>query len=77
MSIYNQYFTTCRRCGRQILMTRADNGKTIPCEPEIIRFHPGGGPETFVTETGRFLRGERVWNGSEMGYRKHRRDCGG
>lgn len=76
MSIYNQYFTTCRYCGKQILLTRADNGKTIPCDPEIIRFNPTGGPDTFVTETGRFLRGERDRNGTEMGYKKHLKGCG-
>ena len=43
-----QFFTTCKRCGKQILMTQdLDSLKWIPCEPEIRRFKPSGGPETY------------------------------
>lgn len=70
-----QFFTTCKRCGKQILMTQ-DLGslKWIPCEPEIRRFKPSGGPETYVTPEGKLQRGERAYDG-EVGYRKHRKDC--
>lgn len=75
MNTYSLRFTTCRRCGKRIVMIRADNGRTIPCDPETVRFVPGGGPETFVTETGRLMHGERAQNGPETGFRKHRKDC--
>lgn len=70
-----QYYTFCRRCGRQILMTRCkDTGRWIPCDPEIHKYKPAGGPYTYVTAEGMFRRGVRDRNG-EWGYQRHRRDC--
>ena len=70
-----QFFTECRRCKHQILMTyNPRTGRWIPCDPEIKRFRRSGGPETFVTPEGEVCYGERDRNG-EFGYRKHRRDC--
>ena len=71
----NQFYTHCRRCGRQILMTRnRQTGAWVPCDPEILRFTPAGGPETYVNTDGKYCRGKRDRNG-EFGYRRHRRDC--
>lgn len=70
----NQYVTTCKFCGRQIVMTLTDDGWK-PCDPVITRFTPAGGPETFVTHDGRVCRGRLDRNG-ELGYRKHYRTCG-
>ena len=72
---YEQYFTTCKRCGRKILMTvNQETRKMIPCEPELHRFSPGGGPETYVTPDGIMKRGVKDYNG-EPGYRKHLKNC--
>lgn len=69
----NQYVTTCKYCGRQIVMTLTEDGWK-PCDPVMMRFTPAGGPETFVTHDGRVCRGRPDRNG-EPGYRKHYRTC--
>ena len=69
----NQFYTICRDCGKQILMTRCeDSGRWVPCDPYILRFQPSGGPETYVNADGKLCRGYRS-DGGEFGYRKHRR----
>lgn len=69
------YFTSCRRCGRQILMTYSpDSAKWYACDPEIRRYRPSGGPESYLTPDGKLRRGERAYDG-DVGYRKHRKDC--
>ena len=66
-----QFFTTCKYCGRQILMTRnGQTGKWIPCNPVVEWFTPSGGPETFIDEYGKTCRGYRSGTG-EIGYRRH------
>lgn len=72
----DQYFTHCRRCGKQILMTyNMRKGQWIPCDPEIKRYRiTDSGSETFVTPEGETHRGERFFDGV-YGYRRHRRDC--
>lgn len=73
--MFEQFMTKCRRCGRQILMTRnVRTGQWVPCDPEIRRYVQSGGPETYVTPEGVLLHGQRDYNG-EIGYRRHRRDC--
>lgn len=75
MGNHDPYFTTCRRCGKQILMIYSPAaGKWVPCDPEIRRYRKSGGPETYVTPDGSVCRGERAYDG-ETGYRKHRKDC--
>ena len=71
-----QFFTTCPKCGKQILMTKCQrNNLWVPCDPELFRFTPAGGPETYVTPEGNTMRGYRDRNG-QYGYRKHgRRVC--
>ena len=73
-----QFFTTCRYCGKQILMTRnVDNGKFTPCDPTVIWFFPDEDcKEGFVDEDGRFVFGyasDTMWH---VGYRKHSMTCG-
>lgn len=71
-----QYFTKCNCCGKQILMTRNQQNRTwIPCDPQLFRFTPGGGPMTYVTGEGDVIRGERDRFGKYFGYRAHRRTC--
>ena len=68
-----QFFTTCRFCGKQILMTKnLRTNKWVACEPEIRRFRPAGGPNTYITPEGEVTRGERDRDGI-FGYKKHGR----
>ena len=70
-----QFFTQCKFCGKQILMTRNLRTKTwIPCNPNIFRYRPAGGPNTYVTPEGEFVRGERDRDGL-FGYKRHGKDC--
>ena len=69
-----QFYTTCKRCGRQILMTQSNSG-WVPCHPDVMRFRPAGGPCTYISEDGKVCRGERVFGGGEIGYEKHWRHC--
>lgn len=71
----NQFYTFCKRCGRQILMTRCEkDGRWVPCDPEIRRYKRSGGPFSFVSTEGDLCYGTPDSNG-EWGYRKHRRNC--
>ena len=67
----NQFYTICRGCGKQILMTRCeDTGRWVPCNPVIGRYKPSGGPLTYVNTDGKLVRGT-IANDGEFGYRKH------
>ena len=69
-----QFFTNCRYCGKQILMTRsAVNGHYIPCDSEIVRFTQGG-KKQFITPDGEPVMGEYAADG-EVGYQKHSLTC--
>ena len=71
----NQFITTCKHCGKPILMTKCEEtGKWIPCDPEANLFLPSGGPETYINERGKQCRGIRDRNG-ETGYKKHYLTC--
>jgi len=71
----NQYFTFCKRCGKQILITRCENtGRWVACDPEIHQYRRSGGPMTYVNEHGELCHGVRE-HGGEWGYRRHRNDC--
>jgi len=72
-----QFFTTCKFCGKQILMTRnLRNGIWIPCNPEIRHFQSGGGPNTYITPEGEVVHGQNATFGSDsFGYIRHRKDC--
>lgn len=70
----NQNFAFCRGCGRQILWTRMKTGKSMPCDPEVIRFSIGGS-EAFVTPRGDVLMGSRNQDGGYIGYVSHFATC--
>ena len=70
-----QFYTFCKCCGKQILMTRnAKTGNWVPCDPAVIWFTPSGGNETFVDQYGKICRGYRSRTG-EIGYRRHFASC--
>ena len=70
-----QFFSNCEKCGKLILMTQNQQNKMwIPCDPELYRFTPSGGPETYVTPEGNIIRGKRDRFG-QYGYRKHKKGC--
>lgn len=74
-----QFETFCKRCGRKIIMTLDEKtGRWVPCDTEIHKYIPGGGPFTYVNTEGQKRRGEKTtsydWDG-EWGYRQHRADC--
>ena len=76
-----QFETFCKRCGRKILMTRNEqNGRWVPCDPEIRRYRRGDGSFTYVNPEGQVFRGELVGRGffdpnAEFGYQRHSADC--
>ena len=74
-----QFFTTCRYCGRQILMTRnIDTGRYTPCNPEVIRFIPDEGAESvFINENGQTEHGFFTDVMGKVGYQKHSIFCTG
>ena len=70
-----QFFTFCRKCGQQILMTRNQmNGKWIPCDPELRRFTPRPGGRKYVTPEGGTISGMHDKDG-QFGYQHHGRTC--
>lgn len=70
-----QFETFCKRCGRKILMTRNErDGRWVPCDPEIRKYHRSGGPCAYVNTDGMLCYGTPSADG-EWGYRKHRRNC--
>lgn len=71
----NQSFGTCSGCGKQIIWTKMNSGKNMPCDPEVIWFTSAGGPETFITPYGKIVRGKRDRDGKEMGYVPHWATC--
>ena len=73
----NQFFTECRRCGKQILMTQdIATHKWTPCNPEILFFVEKDVPNVYVTPDGEIKHGVPSVNGKgETGYIRHRRDC--
>lgn len=73
---YSQFFTTCRQCGKQILMTRnLEHGYWIPCNPCLYRFEPDPHGDTlYVTADGIQTRGKKNREGM-FGYIAHKRTC--
>lgn len=70
----NQFMGFCRGCGKQIIFTRTTAGKPMPCDPGLVTFTPGGGPETFITPVGKTERGKRSPEG-QQGYVPHWVTC--
>ena len=75
----NQFFTFCKRCGKQILMTQDSvSHRWFPCNPQVVGFVAFEcGPSTFVSaEDGSVKHGyESGSHTAERGYYRHRRDC--
>lgn len=69
-----QNYGFCRGCGKQIIWTRTAAGKAMPCDPQLVSFTPGGGPETFITPYGKTERGRRSQEG-QQGYVPHWVTC--
>lgn len=67
--------TTCRKCGARIAFIRMKSGKAMPVDTAPVRFHPCGGPETFVTYDGYVVRGKRGSDSTETGYISHFATC--
>lgn len=67
--------TKCRKCAAQIAFIMTTKGKPMPVNPEPILFMAAGGPETFVDEKGRIIRGRRDPDGYMVGYISHFATC--
>ncbi len=65
----------CRGCGKLIVWTKMQSGKSMPCDPEVIRFVPGEGSEMFVTPDGLLLQGKRDPQSNIIGYISHFATC--
>jgi len=74
-----QFFTTCKYCGKQILMIRnVETGRYTPCNPEINWMIPTiEGNEVFIDEDGRKRIGAYTDTAREVGYKKHSITCTG
>lgn len=71
-----QFFTTCRYCGKQILMTRnTETGRYTPCNPEIVRFFEDDTGTAFVNEDGKIVFGFASDTMGHVGYKKHSMFC--
>ena len=69
----NQFYTICRKCGRQILMTQTVRpGAWIPCDPYIRKFRNDSGGPIYVSAEGELKHGTPSPVG-EWGYLRHGR----
>lgn len=73
--------TKCRGCGKEICFIKSINGKSIPVDPDPIRFLPEDNYEKFVMMDGTVQRG-REYDGDKIdaqrymiGYRSHWATC--
>ena len=49
----------CRYCGAEIIFTRTEGGKNMPCEKQLSRcFVTSGGRETVILPDGRVVKAE-------------------
>lgn len=70
----------CRGCGKQIVWTRMQSGKAMPCDPEIIRIIPDvtgelQAKETFITPDGLTVKAVREPDSRIIGYVPHWATC--
>ena len=72
-----QFFTECRYCGKQILMTRnVDTGRYTPCDSLVHRFFPDeDSNDFFINEDGKQIRGFSNDVMGHIGYKKHSESC--
>ena len=69
-----QFYTTCKYCGRQILMVmNTQNRRYIPCDSVISLYIPDpNGKEIYIDEFGQTRSGYGSTDGKgEVGYQKH------
>lgn len=67
--------TICKGCGREMRWIQTTNGKAMPVDPESVHFEPAGGPETFITQDGRTVRGQKKKDGAALGFVPHWATC--
>lgn len=70
----------CRGCGKEIAFIKTVKGKTMPVDPDAVRFIPAGGPNTYVMMDGSIQRGRGLKHdddneGSMIGYISHFATC--
>lgn len=66
----------CKGCGKPIVWILTKRGKAMPCDPEKITFQPEkSGKETFITEDGSVVKGDRQVAAAEQGYISHFATC--
>ena len=67
--------SACKACGAPIRWMITEKLKRMPCNLDGVFFNPGGGNETFVSKTGKVIRGKRAVNGESFGYISHFATC--
>lgn len=74
-----QFYTFCKHCGKQIIMTRnTETGRFTPCDPEIKRFIPDDEAlDVFINIDGQTVHGIDGRGMGDMGYKKHSLSCKG
>lgn len=66
----------CKGCGKPIVWILTKRGKAMPCDPERIGFSPEkSGKETFITEDGQVVKGDRQDTAAIQGYISHFATC--
>ena len=65
----------CKGCGWEIRWITTAAGKHMPVDAERVHFTPAGGPDTFVTDQGKIVRGYKGRSGTEVGYVPHWASC--
>ena len=77
----NIYKDRCWKCNQPILLIKAGNGKTYPCDPEPVEFIPDlNGSKKYITEDGYPIRGadpDPADKDIHSGYVDHRGVCKG
>lgn len=71
--------TRCNRCGARLLMMKANNGKTYPCDPALVEFIPDmNGHARYVMDDGLMFYGSAPQpedRGIHFGHMDHRTNC--
>ncbi len=68
---------TCKYCGELVIWIITKNGKPTLCDASEVRYKSlASGPEVFVTEDGRIVRGREVERGGDgLVHRPHFASC--
>lgn len=65
---------SCRGCGKPMSFLKTPGGRSMPVDPDPVRFSDGG-QEVFVLESGTVCRGRRDDSGPMVGYVTHWSTC--